>query len=366
MRAILIELSSKNSSREDIIYEIEELEGLVEALEGVSLGYVLQKVENKDPAYFLSKGKLSILKDIIKGTNASHIIINDFITPSQLYNLEKFFNIKVMDRADVILEIFTKRAKTKESKLEIELARLRYELPRLYGWGEALSRIGAGAKTRGPGEQEYEIKRRAIKKRIDKIKQELKEIQKSRNEQRKWRTKDKTLKVALIGYTNAGKSSVMKALTGKDVFTSDMLFATIDTKTSLGKNVKQKILITDTVGFISKMPKTFIDSFRTTIEEIFLADVLAIVVDVSDKNWIEKLKSLEDILKELGLSQKKKFYILNKVDKLKEDLFLFEKSLFLDDKSFLFSAKTGYNKDRVLEYLESLYELVYEGETLSV
>jgi GTP-binding protein HflX len=274
MRAILVGVQKKGETKSEAVQSINELAGLVEAIGGKVLGKLLQKRDIPDPSTYIGKGRVGDLNVLVEGTKADTVVFDDPLTPSQVKELEKRINARVLDRTDLVLEIFTKRARTKEAKLQVELARLQHELPRLYGKGAALSRQAGGIGGRGPGEQEAEIRRRILKKRIHLIKKELEEIKKRRREQRKRRIKEVSkegafVRVAIVGYTNVGKSTLMRALTGREVFSKDMLFATLDTTTSSRFVYPDlKILFTDTVGFINKLPTELIEAFKATLEEV--------------------------------------------------------------------------------------------------
>ena len=322
MRAILVGVWKKGETKGEVYQSIDELAGLVEAVGGKVLGKLVQKRDTPDPSTYIGKGKVEDLNLLVQGTKADAVVFDDPLTPSQVKELEKRLKAKVLDRTDLVLEIFTRRARTKEAKLQVELAKLQHELPRLYGKGKALSRQAGGIGGRGPGEQAAEIRRRILKKRIHKIKQELEEVKKRRREQRKRRIKEVSkegdfVRVAIVGYTNVGKSTLMKALTGRDVFKKDMLFATLDTTTSSRFVYPDlKILFTDTVGFINKLPTELIEAFKATLEEIEEADIILHVVDASDPKWLEKIETVNGILKKLNLEGVKQILVFNKVDRL--------------------------------------------------
>jgi len=306
MKSILVSLieNSKQESKESL----QELKELLKALGGHCLGYITQRKSHPDPKYYVGAGKVEEIRQVAEGTGADVVIFDAFLSPSQVANLEKAIGKRIMDRADLVLEIFSRRVRSKTAKLQVELAKLTYELPRLYGKGKELSRLGGGVGTRGPGEQEAEIRRRWIKKRIQQIKKELEDIKRQRREQRKRRESSgdlKVVKVALVGYTNVGKSSLMKSLTGRETLIADMPFATLDTTTSARLLFPDiKVLITDTVGFIRKLPPELIESFKATLEEVQEADIILHVIDISDKNWLEKVKVVKQILKDLSAEEK--------------------------------------------------------------
>ena len=362
MKSIIVGIleSGKRESRESL----EELKELLKALGGHCLGYIIQKKSHPDPRYYVGAGKVEEIKQVAEGTGADSIVFDAFLSPSQVANLERSIGKKIMDRADLVLEIFSRRARSKTAKLQVELARLTYELPRLYGRGKELSRLGGGVGTRGPGEQEAEIRRRWIKKRIQQIKEELEEIKKQRREQRKRRESAgdlKVVKVALVGYTNVGKSSLMKVLTGRETLVADMPFATLDTTTSarfLFPDIK--VLVTDTVGFIRRLPPELVESFKATLEEVQEADIILHVIDISDKNWMEKVKVVRDILKDLSAEEKPVIYVFNKADKVverEEELKYLTEPAFMESKSVVVSAVKGWG---IKELLEAIREKVEE------
>ncbi|NPB06290.1 MAG: GTPase HflX [Aquificae bacterium] len=357
MRAVLVGIWGKENPKEASKESIKELRELLKALGGHALGYLLQRKEEPDRRFYLGAGKLEELKAVVKGTKADAVVFDDFLSPAQLSNLERELRVKVLDRTDLVLEIFTRRAKSKEAKLQVELARLMHELPRLQGKGKSLSRLGGGLGARGPGEQETEIRRRLIKKRIHRIKQELEEIKRRRREQRKRRERprhgEELLKVAIVGYTNAGKSTLMKALTKKDVFTADMPFATLDTRTSARTLAPGlRLLFTDTVGFIRKLPPELIESFKATLEEVSEADVILHVVDLSEEGWLDAVETVKGILKELSADEKPVVYALNKADRLvetEEEAKALPHPAFVGGRAVTVSAVKRWGLDRLLE-----------------
>ncbi len=354
MKAILIGIWNREAGRESSLRSLKELKGLVEAVGGRTIGYILQRRDKPDTRYFIGEGKAKELREIARGTGADVLVFDDFLTPSQLRNLEDITERKILDRTDLVIEIFSRRAKSKEAKLQVELAKLIHELPRIYGKGRALSRLGGGVGTRGPGEQEAEIRKRIIKKRIHQIKKELEEIKKRRRHQRKRRERDESvIKVAIVGYTNAGKSTLLKALTGRDTFIADMLFATLDTATSARYIVNgPKILFTDTVGFIKKLPPELIESFKATLEEVTEADIILHVVDVSDDEWLDHIHAVNEILKDLEASDKPVIYVLNKVDRIvesKEEMEHLPHTAFVEGRAVLVSAEKRWGIDKLIE-----------------
>ena len=357
MRAILVGIWNRNITKEEAKESLKELKGLVEAVGGKTLGWILQNRSKPDAKYYIGAGKAQQISEISKGTGADVVVFDDPLTPSQVRNLERIIGVTVLDRTDLVIEIFSSRAKSREAKLQVELARLTHDLPRLYGKGRALSRLGGGVGTRGPGEQEVEIRRRIIKRRIHQIKEELEEIKRRRRIQRKRRERSETgepiLKVVIVGYTNAGKSTLLKALTGRETFTADMLFATLDTKTS-ARLVPggMKVLFTDTVGFIKKLPPELIESFKATLEEVTEADVILHVVDVSNDRWIDHIHAVKEVLRELSAEDKPVIYALNKADRIvdnEEDTEHLPHPAFVDGRAVVVSAEKGWGLGNLIQ-----------------
>ena len=353
MRAIIVGVNT-NQNPARFKYQIEELEGLVEAAEGVVLGKVYQKRGTPDPAYYIGKGKVNEIKQLVEGIGADTVVFNVNLSPVQISNLSQEINAQILDRTDLILQIFFKRAKTKQAKLQVELAYLQHQLPRIYNQrGKELSRIGGGMKTKGAGEKLGEIKTRAIKDRINKIKKQLKEIEKQKKQQRKTREDNPNiLNVALVGYTNAGKSSLLNRLTKRDTYISDQLFATLDTKASFihFPDVNKRVVITDTVGFVEDMPQEIMDAFMTTLKETEEADLILHVIDISDENWMLKKQTVEDVLKKLKLEEKPVINVMNKVDKVIPSPEYLEPDE--SENTITVSALKGWNIDKLFDILK--------------
>jgi len=366
MRAILVGLWKKGETKSDIKESMDELEGLVKALNGKALGKLIQKRAYPDIATYIGKGRLKDLKTLIEGVKADTVVFDDPLTPSQIREIEKFLKVKILDRTDLILEIFGKRARTRTAQLQVELARLEHLLPRLYGKGKQLSRLTGGIGGRGPGEQISEIHRRRIKQRIYKIKKELEEIRKRRREQRKRRIKEITsennlIRVALVGYTNTGKSTLMRAITGRDVFAKNMLFATLDTTTSARFVYPDyKILITDTIGFIKKLPPEVLYAFKATLEEITEADIILHIVDVSNPHWLEKLETVNQILSQISVEEKPQIIVFNKIDKIidsPEKIGELEFHMYISKTPYIYiSAEKKWNIESLLEKIISVFK----------
>lgn len=349
---------------------LDELEELVEAAGGEVVARLVQKRERIHSAHFIGKGKVEEIKNYCEELDISTVVFNDELSGAQLRNLEKIIDKKIVDRTTLILDIFSTRANSKEGKLQVKLAQLKYRLPRLIGFRDYLSREGAGIGTRGPGEQKLETDRRHILREIDNIEKALRETEKNRNIKRKKRENSNLPIVALVGYTNAGKSTLLNSIINldldeekKNVFVKDMLFATLDTslrRATLPNG--QPFLITDTVGFVSKLPTKLIEAFKGTLEEVKHADLLLHVVDSSNEDLDIQIKTTYSILKELEVLQKPIITVFNKTDKIQE------KGLFYDnkfvDKKISISAKTGENIDELLELVQNLLPQKFEKVTL--
>lgn len=308
-RAILISIESQDA--------LNELEQLAETAGAVTVGRLVQKRDRPHSASFIGRGKVQELSLLRQQLSASLAIFDDELSPTQIRNLTSAAGCRIIDRTALILDIFSQRAHTREGKLQVELAQLRYLLPRLTGQGTALSRLGGGIGTRGPGETKLETDRRHIRRRIEELDRALEDVRQQRQSHRLKRQESNTPVAALVGYTNAGKSTLLNALTNSEVFTADKLFATLDPTTRrLQLPQGQEILLTDTVGFIRKLPHHLVAAFRATLEEVLEADLLLHVVDASSPQFQEQISSVEDVLKELGALNKKTIIVFNKMDRL--------------------------------------------------
>lgn len=335
---------------EDTAESLLELEELTRTAGAVTVGSVMQSRESVHPATYLGKGKLEELKEMIYNLDATGVICDDELTPAQLNNLERELECKVMDRTMVILDIFAGRARTSEGKIQVELAQLKYRAARLIGMRASLSRLGGGIGTRGPGEKKLEMDRRLIHQRIGQLKEQLEEVQRHRTLIRTQREKSRTKVAAIVGYTNAGKSTLLNALTGAGVLEEDQLFATLDPTTRvLDLPGKQQILLTDTVGFIRKLPHHLIEAFKSTLEEAKYADIILHVVDASNPRKETHMHVVYDTLKQLGVENKKVITLFNK-----QDLCLDKEQLrdFQADHVLNISARTGEGLEEVKELLE--------------
>lgn len=321
-RAFLIGLVSDGTDAWQVEDDLDELAQLARTAGANVCGRLTQTKQQPDPKYFFGSGKLQEVALHVQELGATLLVVDQELTPNQQRNVEAVVGVKVIDRTELILDIFAQRAQTKEGKLQVELAQHKYLLPRLIGKGETLSRLGGGIGTRGPGETKLEIDRRRIREKINTLEGEALRILNYRTVQRKHRVNEHLPVVALTGYTNSGKSTLLNALTKSDVFTEDKLFATLDPttrRTTLPDN--SPVLISDTVGFIKKLPTSLIAAFRATLEEVAVADVLVHVVDASHPNVLEHISAVHDVLSELGAVDKPMITVLNKADKVrKEDL----------------------------------------------
>ena len=313
---------------------------------------ILQKRPSRDPAFLVGKGKLAEISKIVQEKEIDLIIFDEELSGSQLRNIEDFTNTKVVDRTGLILDIFGQRAKSREGRVQVELAQLNYLLPRLQGHGAALSRLGGGIGTRGPGETKLETDRRHIRRRIDYLKKELSDIRSQRQTVRREREKNKTPVIALVGYTNAGKSTLLNALCSADVFAEDKLFATLDTTTrklDLGDNTT--VLLSDTVGFIRKLPHHLVEAFKSTLEEAVLADLLLIVADASDPYAPDHVRVVNEILADLGATNKPSILVWNKWDLVDKDFHTpFFRDRFIEVN---ISAVTGYGFEELKEAIKN-------------
>lgn len=353
-KAILVGVDSEES--------LDELEELAKACD-VSVAYkILQKRNKIDSAYYIGRGKVEEITLLRQAIYANVIIFDDELAASQVRNLEEYIGAKVIDRNTLILDIFAKRAKSRVGKIQVELAQLKYRLPRLTGLGTVLSRTGGGIGTRGPGEKKLEIDKRHIKERIYELTRELKKIKKVRQVQRS--NRQSIPNISLVGYTNAGKSTLRNKLCHiaslnsnkkEDIFEADMLFATLDTTTrALELPDNEKVALTDTVGFIRKLPHELIEAFKSTLEEVIYSDLLLHVVDVSSPFVEEQINAVNSVLQELGCKEKTMIMVLNKIDKVSYETLDKVKKLIYEDNIVEVSAKTNKNLEKVLESISEL------------
>lgn len=342
---------------------LEELKELTKACDIPVLESVYQSRNKIDAAFYIGRGKVLEIAQLRQKLRANVVIFDDELSGSQVRNLEAAIGAKVIDRTTLILEIFARRAKSREAKIQVELAQLKYRMSRLQGLGTIMSRTGGGIGTKGPGEKKLETDRRHIKEQIYDLNDELKKIKKIRETQREKRNKESIPKVSLVGYTNAGKSTLRNALcdvaaqkevVGKEkVFEADMLFATLDitTRAIVLKN-KGVITLTDTVGFVRKLPHDLVEAFKSTLEEVIYSDLLCHVVDTSSDTAIEQIKAVEEVLSELGASDKKTILVLNKIDKATEEQLENVKKVTSEYETIEISAREGINLEELLGLIE--------------
>jgi len=316
-RALLVSLVTDDVRRSgaDPVHSMEELASLADTAGVAVIGSVMQNLDVPDNKYFVGKGKAQEIRALAEESGATTAIFDQELTGAQVRNLEETLDLKIIDRTQLILDIFAGRAKTREGILQVELAQLSYLLPRLAGHGKNLSRLGGGIGTRGPGETKLETDRRHIRRRITELKRQLETVTAHRNLHRERRRKVGAVQVALVGYTNAGKSSLLRQLTDADVLAEDKLFATLDpTSRSLELPSGKEIVLTDTVGFIQNLPHDLVAAFRATLEEAAEADLLLHVVDASSPMRERQTKVVEDVLRELGAGGKPTLLVYNKID----------------------------------------------------
>lgn len=366
----------------DFETSMEELESLAEACEMEVAAKIEQNLSSLNPAYYIGSGKVKEVQETVEQMDLDYVIFDETLSPSQLKNMQKEVGVPIMDRTNLILEIFSRRAKTREARLQVESANLQYMLPRLVGMREALGRqAGASGSmsNKGTGEKQIELDRRKIEKRISELRRELEAIEHDRNTQRKRRNDSSLPQVALVGYTNAGKSTLMNKMVetyvGKEekmVVARDMLFATLDTTVrKINQNDRKDFLLSDTVGFISKLPHGLVKAFRSTLDEVRYADLLLQIVDASDEHYREHIQVTEETLRELGAEKIPCIYVMNKADLImaKEEL------PRIDGNKIFMSARDGIGLQELLQMIkkrvfsgnrEGIFLIPYEkGEIVS-
>lgn len=347
-KVILVAVQEKNSEEAEI--SLDELHELVKTAGAVTVGRMIQNLEYANPVTYLGKGKLEELKTMLVALDATGIVCDTELTPVQMKNLSQILDMKIMDRTMVILDIFAARANTREGKIQVELAQLKYNATMLVGLRPSLSRLGGGIGTRGPGEKKLEMDRRLIREQISKLKKNLEAVKKHRQTQRKLRSNNSIPTICIVGYTNAGKSTLLNHLTKSDVLAEDKLFATLDPTTRAlvlpnGKN----IMLTDTVGFISKLPHHLIQAFRSTLEEAKYSDMILHVVDVSNPDLDRQMFAVYETLRQLEITDKPVITVFNKIDRLAKIPVI--KDLQADATVYISAAKEqGF--DKLLDLIE--------------
>lgn len=356
-KIILVGVSS--SDGDDTRQSLEELEELGQTAGAVTVAFVIQNRERVHPGTYIGKGKMAEVAELVQKYHADTVVCDDELSPAQLRNLSEALAVKVIDRTVLILDIFAKHASTNEGKLQVELAQLRYRSSHLVGERKELSRLGGGIGTRGPGEQKLEQDRRLIKNRISFLKKELLQIQRTRELTRKKRQENAVPVIAIVGYTNAGKSTLLNHLTGAGVLSENKLFATLDPTTrKLVTPEGEQLLFTDTVGFIRKLPHHLIQAFRSTLEEAKYADVILHVVDSSNPDMDAQIFTVYDTLDRLQIGDKKVVTAFNKMDLMEEEMIWKD---IRADRTVRISAKTG---EGIPEMLEMLSEVLKESKVI--
>lgn len=349
-RVILVGVQADDN--EDTEKSLDELEELAQTAGAETVGRIIQNREQIHPGTYVGKGKLDEIKNLLWETDATGIICDDELSPAQLGNLQDALDTKVMDRTLIILDIFAERASTNEGKIQVELAQLKYRQSRLVGLGKSLSRLGGGIGTRGPGEKKLEMDRRLIKGRIAQLNRELKDVKRHREVTREQRSRNHIPVIAIVGYTNAGKSTLLNRLTGASVLEEDKLFATLDPTTrGLKLPSGQEVLLTDTVGFIRKLPHHLIEAFKSTLEEAKYADMILHVVDVSNPQMDEQMYTVYETLQNLDVKDKVVITAFNKQDRLTEVPIIRD---FKADHIANISARTGQGLDALQSVIEQI------------
>lgn len=349
-RVILVGVQADDN--EDTEKSLDELEELAQTAGAETVGRIIQNRELIHPGTYVGKGKLDEIKNLLWETDATGIICDDELSPAQLGNLQDALDTKVMDRTLIILDIFAERASTNEGKIQVELAQLKYRQSRLVGLGKSLSRLGGGIGTRGPGEKKLEMDRRLIKGRIAQLNRELKDVKRHREVTREQRSRNHIPVIAIVGYTNAGKSTLLNRLTGASVLEEDKLFATLDPTTrGLKLPSGQEVLLTDTVGFIRKLPHHLIEAFKSTLEEAKYADMILHVVDVSNPQMDEQMYTVYETLQNLDVKDKVVITAFNKQDRLTEVPIIRD---FKADHIANISARTGQGLDALQSVIEQI------------
>lgn len=362
-RAILVSLNTKEIKREIVEEHLDELEELALTAGAETVIKIIQDKYAPDPAHYVGKGKAEELASLAEINEIDLVIFDDDLSAVQVRNLERLINRKIVDRSGLILDIFASRAKTKEAKTQVELAQLQYLLPRLTRAWTHLSKQYGGIGTKGPGETQIETDRRMIRNRISHLKEKLQKIESEREIQSKGRT-DIT-KISLVGYTNAGKSTLFNLLTNAEVFAEDKLFATLDSTTRIYNLIKQKLLLSDTVGFIRKLPHHLVASFKSTLNEVRNADIVLHVIDLAHPYFADHVEVVEDTLQELGCKDKAVIQVFNKVDIVKDKSKIeFVRNRY--ENSVIISAERGINISSLEKKLLEMVEQSFIQDTIEV
>jgi GTP-binding protein HflX len=363
-KVVLVGVILPKQDKKIVFDHLEELKLLCRTAGGEVVKVFIQDLKNPNPAYLIGKGKAEEIAQFVQENNISAIIFDEELTPTQIRNLENLANCKVLDRAAIILDIFASHARTREAKTQVELAQYEYYLPRLTRQWTHLSKQYGGIGTKGPGETQIETDRRIIKRKIATLKHKLEEIDTQRSTQRKQR--EKFFKVVLTGYTNAGKSTLLNLLTDANVLVEDKLFATLDSTTRLVRTKKgYEFLLSDTVGFIRKLPPNLIASFRSTLIEIVYADLILHIVDASHPNREEQIQVVEDTLREIKADKNKSLLVFNKIDLIEDKVLIEFLSLKYRNAIFI-SAERGININALIERIEKFIEENYVEEEILI
>jgi len=366
-KAIAVGIYGSRADRWREEQSLDELSTLAITAGADVLQKFMQEKPRRDPAYYCGKGKLEEMKTYCDQKNVDVILFDDPLTPAQMRNIEKLMDRKVLDRTQLILDIFAQRAKTSEGKLQVELAQIDYLLPRLTGRGIELSRLGGGIGTRGPGETKLEFDRRRLRERRSRLKKQLDHVQEIRDLQRKSRTEIPLPLVSLIGYTNAGKTTLFNRLTGSRSFASPILFATLDpTIKSIKVPNQQTVLFSDTVGFIQKLPTELVAAFRATLEEVIQAHVLLHVIDASSEAIDEQIEAVQETLRVLDAANKPILHVLNKIDLLENKSAMLQSYRHQLGNVVAISAETGEGLEELTEAIVRMLSVFWERVRLSI